>query len=225
MLDKRGATFDPVTVVAIENAIDAANLRAVDVAADDPICAAPASFRDHRLLVVADILDGVFDLLFQIRRERPVRETESTADHVEPQIDREREVVCTVAGKRQPLGVFDNSVELIAVQHEKPPPVCRYMRGMGQDRDATEPVSGEISKTLIMVAGDVDDARPLARLAQELLDDIVVLLAPVPGAPHAPDIDDVADEIQIVRLGRAEKVQQKLRIASSRAEVHVGYPD
>jgi hypothetical protein len=80
MLDERRATFDPVAVVAIENAIDATDLRAVDVAADDPVDTAAACFRNHRLLVVADILDGVLDFVLQIGGERPVGETESAAN-------------------------------------------------------------------------------------------------------------------------------------------------
>ena len=215
MLDQRRATFDPVAVVAIENAVDAPDLGAVDVAADDSVDTAAACFRDHRLLVVADVLDGVLDFVLQVRGERPVGEAEPAADHVEPQIGREREVVGAVAGERQPLGILDDAVELIAVQDEKPPPVRGYMHGFGQDGDAAEPVSGEIPEILVMIAGDVDDARSLARLAQELLDDVVVVLAPVPGAPHPPDIDDVADEVEIMRLGRAKEIQEKLGIASS----------
>jgi hypothetical protein len=87
------------------------------------------------------------------------------------------------------------------VQDEKPPPVRGYVRGFGQDRYAAEPVSGEIAETLVVVAGNIDNARSLARLAQEFLDDVVMILAPVPGAPHAPDIDDIADEVEIVGLG------------------------
>ena len=111
------------------------------------------------------------------------------------------------------------------MQDEKPPPVRGYVCGFGQNGDAAEPVSGEVPETLVVVTGNIDDARSLARLAQELLDDVVVLLAPVPGAPYPLDIDDVADEVEIVRFGRAEEIQQESGIASACAEVHVGYPD
>ena len=102
MLDERRTTFDPVAVVAVENAVDTTDLRTVDVAADDSVDTTATCFRDHCVLVVADVLDGVLDFVLQIRGERPVGEAEPAADHVEPQIGREREVVGAVADERQP---------------------------------------------------------------------------------------------------------------------------
>ena len=56
-----------------------------------------------------------------------------------------------------------------------------------------------VAQELVVVAGDVDDARALARLAQQLLHDVVVRLRPVPALLQPPAVDDVADEID--RLG------------------------
>ena len=39
-----------------------------------------------------------------------------------------------------------------------------------------------------MVAGDVGDPRPLAGLAQKFLDDVVMLLRPVPAALQLPEL-------------------------------------
>jgi len=44
-----------------------------------------------------------------------------------------------------------------------------------------------------MVAGQIDDSRALARLAQEFLHDVIMVLRPKPAGAQLPAIDDVAD--------------------------------
>ena len=52
MLDQRGASLDPVTVVVIVDALDLAHLGAVDVAADDPVEAALPRLRLRGLMAI-----------------------------------------------------------------------------------------------------------------------------------------------------------------------------
>ena len=73
-----------------------------------------------------------------------------------------------------------------------------------------------------MVAGDVDDAGALARLAQQFLHDVVVALRPVPGAPQPPAVDDVADQIDRLGLVMAQEIDQELGLGRLRAEMDVG---
>ena len=47
-----------------------------------------------------------------------------------------------------------------------------------------------------MVARDVNDARAFARFAQNLLNDVVMLLRPVTAATQLPDVDQVAHHIE-----------------------------
>ena len=63
---------------------------------------------------------------------------------------------------------------------------------------------------------------PLRDLAQQLLEDIVVRLRPMRAAPDLPEIDDVADEIDRVRLDLAQKIEQRRGLRCACAEVHVG---
>jgi len=72
ILDQRRAALDPVAVVAIEDAVDGADLGVMDVSAHHTIDAATACFARDGLLVVVDELDGVLDLVFEIGRQRPV---------------------------------------------------------------------------------------------------------------------------------------------------------
>ena len=73
-----------------------------------------------------------------------------------------------------------------------------------------------------MVAGHVDHAGALARLAQQLLHYVVVRLRPVPARAQLPSVDDVADEVDHVRIMIPQKVEQQGRLAAARSEMHIG---
>src|ERR1700730_3753210 len=73
-----------------------------------------------------------------------------------------------------------------------------------------------------MVAGHVDDARALARLAQQLLHHVVVMLRPVPAGLELPAVDDVADQINGVGIVIAEEIEEAIGLAAARAEMNVG---
>src|SRR6185437_9738125 len=91
--------------------------------------------------------------------------------------------------------------------------------------DPAELQLGIVAQPLVMVSRHVNDFRALARLAKHLLDDVVMRLRPVPGAPEPPAIDDVPDEVEILGLGMAEEIEQELRFAPARAEMDVRDPD
>ena len=76
-----------------------------------------------------------------------------------------------------------------------------------------------------MIPGDIGDLRALARLAQDLLHDVVVRLGPVPSAFQLPAVDNIADEIEIFRLIVAQEIEQVFSLASGCAEMNVGNPN
>src|SRR5581483_155813 len=82
-----------------------------------------------------------------------------------------------------------------------------------------------VAQHLVVIPGDVDDLRALARLAEELLHHVVVQLVPVPRAAQAPAVDDVADEIEEVGLGVLEEIEEEAGLAAARAKMNVGDPD
>ena len=71
----------------------------------------------------------------------------------------------------------------------------------------------------VVVSGDVDDRRSLARLAQDLLDNVVVSLRPVPSPPQLPPVDNVADEVQIRGFGVTKEVEKQRCLARRAAQV------
>ena len=71
-------------------------------------------------------------------------------------------------------------IELVAMDDRNRRPSAVVMdRAVGDD-DAAEMHALEHAQELVVVAGDVGDARALARLAQQLLHHVVVALRPVP---------------------------------------------
>lgn len=73
-----------------------------------------------------------------------------------------------------------------------------------------------------MIAGNVNDLRALACLAQHLLNEVVVRLRPEPVHLQRPAIDDIADQIDRVGIVMLEEVEKALRLRASCAEVNIG---
>src|SRR5882724_10689181 len=71
-LHERREALHPVAVVAIEDAADVADLRLVDVAADDAVEGAPARLVRQGVLEIADVAHRVLDAMLEELRERPV---------------------------------------------------------------------------------------------------------------------------------------------------------
>ena len=98
--------------------------------------------------------------------------------------------------------------------HEKQTaPVCGPVKELLSDLDAPECRLEEVTPERIVIPRDINDARSLARLPQDFLYDIVVCLGPEPVAAELPTIDDVSEQIQVIRLGAPQKVQQRTRLS------------
>ena len=93
------------------------------------------------------------------------------------------------------------------------------------DFDAAEMHPREIAQEFVVIAGNIDDAAALARLAQQLLHDIIAALRPVPAPLQPPTVDDVADEDDGVSLMVAQEIKQKICLRGLGAEMHVGDED
>src|SRR5579883_1312869 len=225
ILDQRGAALDPVAVVAVEDAVDGADLGMVDMAAHHAVDAAAARFARHRALIVADELHGVLDLVFEVSRQRPVGQAEPPAGPVEQRVEPERGVVGPVAQDREPARVAHDAVELVAMDDQQLLAVGRLVDRLFLDPHVAESELAILPRSLVVIARNVDHMRALARLAQHLLHHVVVRLRPVPPALQAPAIDDVADQVEIFALVPLQEVEQQVRLATARAEMDVGKKD
>ena len=101
--------------------------------------------------------------------------------------------------------------------------IRRLMNGALLDRDVAVNAV-EIAEQLVVISRDINDPRPLARFAQDLLDHVVMLLRPVTAPAHLPDIDQIAHHVERLHFVLAQKIEQQRRITSARPEMHIGNP-
>lgn len=138
-------------------------------AADASVDTAATCFRDHCVLIVADVPDGVLDFVLQIRGERPVGEAEPVADDVEPHWPRARS--CS-RGRRRAPAIW---AYLMTPSNCSP---CRRTRNRRKSEDmcvapgrtATRPKRCP-AKSRKLLPGTWLMRVPLRALRQELLDD------------------------------------------------------
>ena len=111
---------------------------------------------------------------------------------------------------------------MIAVNDEIAPAVGAGVDRVLDDFDAAEMRAVIFAQELVVIARHVDDARALARLAQQFLHDVVMRLRPVPARAELPAIDDVADEVDVVGIVVAQETQEPVGLAAARAKMHIG---
>ena len=222
MLDDGGAAFHPVAGVHIPEAREIGDAGVVDMAAHDAIGADPPRLLGKRLLEGADIVDGVLDPELQPGRQRPVAEAEPAADAIEAGVEGDDGVVGAGAEMRQPARVADDQIEDVAMNDQEPAAVGGFVDDAVDHLDAAEMHSDVVAQELVVIARNIDDARSLAALAQQFLDDVVVLLRPVPAAPQPPAVDDVADEVDRLGVVTAQEIEEQPRLTALATEVDVG---
>lgn len=140
-------------------------------------------------------------------------------------VDHQRGGVGAVAEHREPWRVVGAAVERVAVNHQEPPALLGDMRGFAHQAHSAKVHVDIVAQRFVMVAGNVDDLGSFTRLAEQLLNDVVVALIPIDRLAQPPAVDDVADQVQVLGFGMAEKIEQELGLAAARAEVDIGDPD
>src|SRR5271165_3706029 len=82
-LDERRQALDPVTIIAVQDAADVANLGLVNMAADDAVEVPRPRLGGQRLLEGDDVADRVLHLVLEKLRQRPIAQAESRAHLVQ----------------------------------------------------------------------------------------------------------------------------------------------
>ena len=77
--------------------------------------------------------------------------------------------------------------------------------------DAAEVRPAEVAQTLVVVAGHEHQPRTAAHLVEQRLHHVAVGLRPNRAALDAPEVDDVADQIDRVGVVVLEEIQQGVR--------------
>ena len=90
----------------------------VDVAADDAVALPAACLCRHRLLEIADVVDGILDLELGPVRQRPVGQAETPAKPIRRPICRKRQRVGVLAQRRKRPRMPHDEIELIGMGDE-----------------------------------------------------------------------------------------------------------
>jgi len=199
VLDDRSATVDPVAAVDVSHPVDVANGRAVNVATDHAIEPATPYRVHHRILEVIDEADRALYFAFGVPRQGPVTGNAQRAPHErEPGIEAHEQVVGNVAKHRNPAVVARDLVEFIAVQNGVAPPIRRDMDVLLHELDVAERGADIFPQDFVMVAGNEYHPGAMACPLEHLLDEGVLLPRPVDAPAHGPEIDDIADQVEML---------------------------
>ena len=111
---------------------------------------------------------------------------------------------------------------MVAMHHQIAFGLGADMDGALHHLDPAEMGAVITAQEFVVIAGNVNDAGALARLAQQLLHHVVVRLRPIPARFQRPAIDDVADQIDGFGFVEAQEIEKLVGLAAARAEMHVG---
>ena len=212
---ERGAAFDPVAGIAVEQVVDGLEVGAVDVAADDAVDLLPADFRHQGLFEIAHVVDGFLAFVLEPGRDREIAAAGQPPQPVVPAVEDEQGVVENAADVGQPLAVLNHAVEPVAMQDQEATAVGGGVDGFVADPDAVEFAAALVAQHGVVVARQVEDPGPLFRLAQDQVDDGRVGCRPVPVALDFPEIEDVADQVEVFRFGGGEEMVEYVLLMAS----------
>jgi hypothetical protein len=104
---------------------------------------------------------------------------------------------------------------------EKAAAIRGLMHDVMVDLDGAETHSAIASDGLVVITRNKDDPRSLAGLAKKLLQHIIVRLQPERAPPDAPEIDNIANEIDRVGVVVAEEIKKGFRLTCPCAEMQI----
>ena len=223
MLDQRRAALDPVAAVVISGRINIADHGNVDVPANNPLDFRIICKTHDALLEFADVIDCAFDFPFRVSAERPVTEAKAATDEIDGRIQLQQKLIADIPDMGEPLRALDDGIEFMAVDDEQAATVGGGVNGAGLDGDVAEIVVIR-GDELVVIPRDVNKTRAFAGDAEELLDDVVMRLRPVKTTAEAPDINEVADDVEGFKFPLSQEIEQRFSLRASCAEMNVRNP-
>lgn len=112
------------------------------------------------------------------------------------------------------MAAQDLTVELVAVDNQKPPVIGGFVDDFIADCDlcsfgeSPPPQWRYDTNRFIMIAGHINQLCTLVDFACQLVKDTVVILVPVPALGEFPAVDYIADEVKITAFHVLEKIEQ-----------------
>ena len=222
VFDDGGATIDPVAAVGIGQPVPGLDRRAVDMAADHAIETARPDGVDHRVLEAEDEGNGTLDTALRIAGQRPVAwPPQESAQAREQRVGAHERIVADIAENRQPAVMACHLIELVAVQEQEATAVGGDVDVLLAHENLAEGDPVVLAQRFVVVARNQHDMLTVSRATQNLLHDRILCRRPVDAATHHPEVYDVANQVQILRLVLAEKLQQTLGLTAAGAKMDV----
>lgn len=116
------------------------------------------------------------------------------------------------------------AVELMAVNDEVAFAIRSDVNGAFDQFDAAKVKAVKFFHELVVIAGDENDLGALAAFAKEFLDQDVVIVRPIPFAAQLPAVNEIADDVEVVALRIAEKVEQFVHLEMFHSEMQIRNP-
>ena len=123
-------------------------------------------------------------------------------------VQREEPPAREAAQRNAERAAAHDGVELIAVHDEQPAAVARRVDGLRGDFDVAEFHADCGVQIVIVITGYVDDASAFLALLQEQLQRFRVARGPVEVLAQVLEVDDVADEIELLAARVAQEIEQ-----------------
>ena len=131
-----------------------------------------------------------------------------------------------VAENRKPLVIPGHHVEFVAMQQHVALAVGGGVHVLAAHADVAKGGVDVLAQQLVVVARHQEHLDAVARALEHLLHEGVHRRRPVHAAlAHGPEVDDVADQEQVLGVVFLEEIEQPVRLAGARAEVDVGQKD
>lgn len=149
-----GTVFDPITGIAISDAVHLAQGGLMDVAADNPVNFLTMSFGGHEFFKVGKVFDGLLNFSLDGSGEAPIWFSEVAADSIDQAIEEDQVVVGPTGQVGKPRTIEDHGIELITMENEEAAAVGGFMIGAVHNLDVAELIPDEIAKEFVVVTRD-----------------------------------------------------------------------
>jgi len=116
------------------------------------------------------------------------------------------------------------TVKLMPVNHEITFAIRRGVDRAFDEGHGAEAHAQEFLQEFVVIARDESDARFLAVLAEQFLNQEIVVLRPIPLAAQLPAIDEITDDVEMLAFRIAQKIEQFADLRVFGAKMNVRNP-
>jgi hypothetical protein len=221
---ERGAILHPIARVHVEHIAEVANFRPMNVPADHSVHAALARELNHRILVIRHVLHRGLGFEFDEGSERPATKSQRAPRAIDPHIQVENAVVHHRTNAIEQAIEMRETIELMAVNDQVTFAVRGRMHRAFHQPHRAETHAEKLFQKLVVISRDERDARFLAILTQQFLDQEIVFLRPIPFAAQLPAIDEITDDVEMLTFGIAQELEQLVDLRVFGAKMNVRNP-